>query len=295
MKNFDLEIVDTHVHFFDLTHKVLKWSWLMPDSAHGLIGNIDGMKSLRYEAEHIWAEARFANVKKFVHIQAAIGSEDPVDETIWLTKMSDRMKIPHAIIAHTDLALDTAKRTIDRHLESVLLRGVRDFSVEPTIKNAVINKNLEESLDYLAKNNLVLDLDCEWPNMQAAADMARRHPDLGIIIEHIGFPHTRTDEYFTNWKSGMKSLAGAENVHCKVSGLGMTDPNFTYKSLEPWIDQCLELFTPKRIMFGSNWPLDRLFSSYDAIIGIYRASISQYSLSEQKDMTSLNAERFYRI
>lgn len=290
-----LKIVDTHVHLFDLTHKNLIWSWLAPGAEEGRLGNIDGIKSLRYEAENLIAESRFASVDKFVHIQAAIGSKDPVLETDWLSHMFYRSDLPSAIVGHVDLTLESAREVIDQHLQYANFRGVRDFAVEGALASGGINKELNSALNYLAENNLVLDLDCQWPNMNLAAGLARKHPSLKIVIEHIGIPISTSVDYFVNWKMGMQALANEPNIFCKISGVGMLDPKFTESSIRPWIEHCISIFGPERCMIGSNWPLDRLFSSYDTVFNIYREIIAQYSAEEQIAISSATANSFYRI
>jgi predicted TIM-barrel fold metal-dependent hydrolase len=290
-----LKIVDTHVHLFDLTHKDLLWSWLAPGAEEGRLGNIDGIKSLRYEVENFIAESRFAAVDKFVHIQAAIGSKDPVLETKWVSQMCAKSGLPVAIVGHVDLTLENAHKVIDQHLQFVNFRGVRDFAVEGALSSGGINNGLNLALSYLAENNLALDLDCQWQNMTLAAAMARKHPQLKIVIEHIGIPTSTTADYFANWKIGMQALANEPNIFCKISGVGMMDRRFTESSIRPWIEYCISIFGPERCMTGSNWPLDRLFSSYDAVFNIYREIISQYTLDEQIAITSATANSFYRI
>jgi len=290
-----LNIVDTHVHLFDLTHKDLIWSWLAPGAEEGRLGNIDGIKSLRYEAGNLIAESRFAAVDKFVHIQAAIGSKDPVLETKWLTQMFAQTGLPSAIVGHVDLTLESAHEVIDQHLQYANFRGVRDFAVEGALTNGGSNKELNSALNYLVENNLVLDLDCQWPNMNLAAELARKHSSLKIVIEHIGIPVSTSDSYFVNWKMGMQALANEPNIFCKISGVGMLDPKFTESSIRPWIEHCISIFGPERCMIGSNWPLDRLFSSYDVVFNIYREIIAQYSAKEQVAIASATANSFYRI
>ncbi len=145
----------------------------------------------------------------------------------------------------------------------------------------------------MARENLVLDLLCEYPNMHAGREMAESNPDLTLVLEHIGFPRSRDSEYFRNWSTALSELAQAPNVVCKVSGLGMTDPRFDAKSLKVWMQRCLESFGPGRLIIGSNWPIDRLYSSYDAIMNIYRDFFSSLSLDEQELIFNGNAEQIY--
>jgi len=67
-----VEFIDAHVHFYDLTHPSLVWSWLQPDAVHPLIGNIDAIKMQKYRVEDFAAETRFNNVVGAVHVQSAI-------------------------------------------------------------------------------------------------------------------------------------------------------------------------------------------------------------------------------
>ena len=109
-----LPLVDTHVHYWDLKDPTLRYDWLQPEWIHPILGNIDGLKVLRYGAEHYVAETRFQNVSKAVHVQAAIGIADPVEETKWLQAQADELGFPHAIVGHCDLAGDDAEETLER-------------------------------------------------------------------------------------------------------------------------------------------------------------------------------------
>lgn len=291
-------IIDTHVHFWNMRNPDpgLAWVWLDKDADHPVLGNIDAIKMLSYNIDNLWAEARFADVSAFVHVQAAIGSDDPVKETIWLTRMRESSPVPFTIIADAELGTDDAMRQLDMHGESPYFVGVRDFRSEPMLASGEIIPRFEESLTVMAERNLVFDLDCEWPNMSAARDLALRHPDLTVVLQHIGFPRRRDNEYFTHWVEGMRTLAEAPNVTCKISGLAMTDPLFTADSLRPWIDTPLEIFGPDRCVLGSNWPVDRLYSSYDVIMDIYRDRVSElFAPEDQRKVLSENAARIYHL
>lgn len=81
--------VDTHVHFWDLAHPTLTYEWLTPGRRHPILGDIAAMKAPRYDAESLMAEARFAGVLGFVHVQASVGTPEPADETRWLVRNSE--------------------------------------------------------------------------------------------------------------------------------------------------------------------------------------------------------------
>jgi predicted TIM-barrel fold metal-dependent hydrolase len=289
----EIPIIDTHVHLWDLKHPELKWDWLEKNAIHPILGNIDGIKSVGFTIHDLWSEARFSNIEGFVHIQAAIGSPNPITETLWLTDMARSAPVPMRIIGDCKLSQEDAIEILHAHRQSSLFVGVRDFDAEPMLAARKILPQYERSLSYMAEQNLVFDLDCEWQNMEAAKNLALRHSDLRIVLEHIGFPRHRDEAYFSNWSKAVSELATAPNVTMKISGLGMTDPNFSKESLRRWVDHCLESFGADRCVLGSNWPVDRLFSPYNVIISYMRDYIRSLSQSEQEVICNRNARRIY--
>lgn len=288
----DLPFVDTHVHFWDLTNPDLFYSWLQPDAIHPVMGNIDAIKFSLYGAEQYIEEVANSNVSKAVHVQAALGTPDPVKETEWLQQAAIRTGFPHAIVAYVNLKSLQAESVLVRHLEaSPLVRGIRDFSEG----DYFVDQDFHRGFALLQKYGLVCDLDCTWENMAKARLLAEKFTDTFIVLDHAGFPRERTKEYFHNWRQGMQTLAGAKNVWCKISGLGMCDNHWTVDSIRPWFLSCLEIFGIERCVLGTNWPVDKMFSSYDTLIDGYAEIISDLDLSEQEALFSKNATQLFRL
>jgi len=286
-----LPFVDTHVHYIDLKDPVLHYAWLQPDWVHPLLGDIDGLKVLKYTAEHYIAETRFQNVTKCVHVQAALGIADPVDETRWLQDQADRTGFPHGIVAHCDLAGDAVEETLERHLEYANMRGIRDFGQG----DYLVDEGWQQGFGRLAKYGLVFCLDLVPENLPKIRALADKYPDVVLCIDHAGFPRQRDHDYFEMWRRGMKLAAGAPNTVVKISGLGMCDNRWTVDSFRPWVEGCIEAFGVTRSFFGTNWPVDRLYSSYGDVVDAYAEIISGYSEAEQEALFFGNAERVFRI
>lgn len=288
----ELPFVDTHVHFWDLKHPDLHYSWLLPEAIHPVMGNIDEIKVPLYGAEEFLAETASANVSKIVHVQAALGIEDPVNETIWLEQAAQRTGVPHAIVAHIDLRAPNVEEEIARHLQaSPRVRGVRDFSES----DYLVDPEFARGYAALGRHGLVCDLDCVWEDMGKARDLANQHPETVVILDHAGFPRERTPAYFANWKKGMRTLAEAPSAWCKISGLGMCDNDWTVDSIRPWFEYCLEAFGVQRCVLGSNWPVDKMFSTYGTVIDAYAEIVSGLSHDEQVALFSGNAERVFNL
>ena len=288
----ELPFVDTHVHFYDLRRKDLVYAWLQPDFVHPLLGDINGIKTLVFSADAYLAETRFANVSKAVHVQAAIGAKDPVAETVWLEEMAQRTGCPNGIVASADLSDPGVGETLERHVAaSSRVSGVRDFAEG----DYLVSPEWLRGYALLERYGLLCDLDCPWENMSKARDVARSHPNTTMVLEHAGYPRSRSDEYFREWRTGLAALAEAENTWCKISGLGMFDHQWSLESLRPWVMACIDTFGVERCFFGTNWPVDRLFSSYDPVVNAYEEIISDFSLEEREALFFRNATKVYRL
>jgi predicted TIM-barrel fold metal-dependent hydrolase len=287
----EIPFVDTHFHLHDLKNPNLKYAWLEWDAIHGYLGNIDAIKPIHYWIEDYIAEIRFSNVPKAVHVQAALGIADPVEETKWLQAFADKTGYPHGIIAECHLQDADAEAVLNRQMQYRNVRGIRDFGRG----DYLIDPAWQAGLKLLARHNLVYCLDTRQELFGQVKALAGKVPETVICVDHCGFPRERTPEYFRAWRKGLDEMARADNIWMKVSGLGMGDHHWTVESLRPWVMACIEAFGTERIVFGTNWPVDRMYSSYPDVINAYAALIRGFSAAEQRAMFSANAERLFRI
>ncbi len=291
-----LEFVDTHIHFWERPHPTLEWVWLADDFIHPQLGDTILLKEMRrYVVREYLEDIEGSNVTKAVHIQAAIGSADPVEETMWLQAMADKTGWPQGIVGDARLQAPDVEKTIERHMEYANFRGLRDFAQG----DYLVDPDFHRGYSLLEKYNLVYDLDVLWGDMHKAADLARKFPNTTLVVDHAGFPQERTDEYLEQWKSGMAAFKDVDNAVIKISGLGMGDQmagsNWTIDSLRPYVLGCIEAFGVERSFFGTNWPVDKMYSTYGELVTVYRELISEFSVDEQQALLSQNAEKYYRV
>ena len=287
-----LQFVDTHVHFYDMQHPELFYGHWQPGVPHPVLGEqIQRLAERSYFAEDYVAETRNANVAKAVHVQAAIGSKDPVKETEWLQEAADRTGFPHGIVAHADLRSSDVERVLERHRKYANMRGVRDFSYG----DYLVESDFHRGFALLEKYDLVSSMSARWQDMEKLRGVAAKFPNIAIVVDHTGSPEERSAEYFERWKRGIALVAEADNILCKISGLGMGDNNWTAASIRPYVLQCIEAFGTDRCFFGSNWPVDWLWSSYDTLVDAYTEIIADFSHDDQVAIFSKNAEKLYKI
>ena len=288
-----LGFVDTHVHFYDMQHPELFYGHWQPGVPHPFLGwQNQKLAERNYVAEDYIAETRNANVTKAVHAQAAVGTKDPVKETEWLQQAADRTGFPHGIVAHAELPDPGVEAVLERHCEFANMRGIRyyayggDYLVEP---------DFQRGFSLLEKYNLMSSVSVQWQDMEKLRALAAKFPNITIVVDHAGFPEERSDEYFQNWKRGIAVAAEAENARIKISGLGGGDNNWTVDRIRPYVLHCIETFGPDRSFFATNWPVDGLWSTYDAVVDAYTEIVAGFSEDEQVAMFSKNAEELYRI
>jgi len=283
--------VDAHHHLWDLDRLYYGWLTDKPFDGHPS-GDYSAIKK-NYLPTDLKREGASVNLIKSVHIETADGETDTVSETEWLQEMGDRHGLPNGIIARVDLGAPDAAAQLERHMRFANFRGVRmlsfiglDFLDAPDFRRG---------FNELQKRDLIYDMDAGWPQMGKAYDLAAAYPRSTIILGHCGFPKERTAPYFHEWRRAIRRLAQAPNVACKLSGLAMVDHQWTIETIRPWIEACIEAFGPDRCMFGTNWPLDSLFSDYPTVVNAYREIVRDFSADEQRQLFRGTAEGWYRI
>lgn len=287
----ELAFVDTHFHLHDMKHPSLRYGWLEPDAVHGFLPDTDPLKAQRYRIKDFLAEIRFANVPKAIHVQAAVNTPDPVDETEWLQAFADETGYPQGIVAECHLARPDAAAVLDRHLSYPNVRGIRNFGDGRYLIDADWRRGFAE----LAPRNLVSCIDTRVELADDILDLAKTFPETILCIDHCAIPMSRDTASFKAWRGAMDTMAKSDNVVMKVSGLGMADPLWTVDSIRPYVLGSIEAFGADRIVMGTNWPVDRMFSSYPDVINAYAEIISGLPRAEQIKLFSGNAERIFRI
>ena len=300
-----IEIIDGHMHLID--YESNPYPWLAKEAPRPKVFGPHEQKLFHnYLVDDYKADVVRQHVVKSVHVQAGWDANDPVGETRWLESIHDTDGFPHAIVAFANLAADDVEAVLEAHRQSPKLRGIRHIlNWRPA--DAKSNFGIWVDRDYLTdakwrrgfalleKYGLSFDLQIFYNQMPAALELAQSFPSISIILDHTGMPLERTPEELHNWAAGMATLAQAPNVAVKISGLGVANPEWTVDSIRPIVLRTIELFGIERCFFASNFPVDRLFSSYDTLVEAYQTILQDFSLSERQQFFNENAARLYRL
>lgn len=285
--------VDAHHHLWSLSE--VYYPWLMAKGVTRFFGDPTPI-------QRDYPLARFrhdaAGFGASVHIQ--VGASDPWAEAQWVQSVADvTSDWPLVQVAFCDLTAPNAGAAVDRLQTLPSLRGLRQIVGRApgedlaTGTDALLdNPAFAHGLRDLAGRGLTFDLQLIPAQYERMARVLDQAPDTQIALCHAGSPHNRSAQGLADWARQLKYLSERPNVVCKLSGLGMFDHHWTVDSIRPIVETCLAQFGPTRCMFGSNFPVDRLYSDYQSVTNAYSALISA---QDHAAVFGTNALRFYRI
>ncbi|MFT3978415.1 MAG: amidohydrolase family protein [Sphingomonas bacterium] len=284
--------VDTHIHLFNRAKLTYSWLETVGEPWTGMLGDYRPLADRGdYTLDDYLAEAAPTRVAKIVHAEAAFGS-DPAAEPTWLQSLADLGRIPIAVVGHAQLDAPDVAETLDRQCANASFRGVRMMGGAAAAESPALRTGFAE----LARRGLCFEEPFAQESLAGLSILARDFPDARIVIGHCGMPMRRDAEGLAAWRAAMRQLAQFGNVQCKISGLRMTDHDWTYESMRTVVETVIELFGTGRCFFGSNWPVDSLYrGSFADLVDVYRRIIAPYSRDEQEGLLNGNASRFYRF
>jgi predicted TIM-barrel fold metal-dependent hydrolase len=296
-----VRIVDPHHHLWDLTRH--RYAWLQTEPLDtGPDGDVAPIAHDYLLADYL-DDTRAYELAKSVHVQCGWSEPDPVGETQWLQSIADVHGFPHGIVAYAALNESDVEPVLARHRQFANVRGIRQIlNWHPDPRKTYLSRP-DMMLDaawlrgfrLLKKYRLSFDLQLYPSQMADAASLAARHPDQAMILNHAGMPVDRDPEGIELWRRGMRLLSASENVSVKISGLSIGDRSWTVAGIRPFILEAIDVFGVGRVMFASNFPVDKLHSSFATLYTGFEDVLAAFSPVERHKMFYANAERFYDL
>lgn len=269
-------MIDAHHHLWDLD--AVSYPWLMAKGVERFFGDPSPIQR-NYLIDEFRAEAGGQGFAASVHIQ--VGAESGWEEAKWVQSVADwAPDWPMAQVVFCDLTSKDLTDQLDAFQTLSTVRGVRQIVGRAPGEDAQTGTNaLLDDPAFLAglreagRRGLSFDLQLIPELMKKTANILAQAPETQVALCHAGSPHDRSSQELANWAEALKSLSGLDNVTCKLSGLGMFDHNWQAESFRPIVETVLAQFGADRVMFGSNFPVDKLYSDYPTLIAAYRALI----------------------
>jgi predicted TIM-barrel fold metal-dependent hydrolase len=284
-------IVDAHHHLWQLSGGPLYYPWLQDEKPHEFfLGDYRSLKR-DYLPEDYRRDAAGHDVVKTVHVEAECSREQQVQETEWLTGLNARHGMPNAIVAHAWFHTANAEAVLERQAAFPLVRGVRSKPLEGSMRDP----KWLAGLKLLRKYSFSWDLRVPTWDLEEAAAVTGKNPDIAVVLNHTGFPWDRSAEGLAMWRRGMKALAACANVYCKLSCLCLPKGGWDYEDNRRVVLETIDLFGAGRCMFASNFPVDGLRVPYGTMFDDFKCMTAGLSATERHGLFHDNAARFYRL
>lgn len=292
-------IVDAHHHVW----RQADLPWLSGPMLPRIFGPYEPLRR-DYPIAEYRAGAEANGVTRSVYVQANWPAARALDEVAWVQSVADASGWPHGIVGYVDLLADDCAPALDAATQaSKLLRGMRmqlhwhenalyRFASRPDICD---DPKLHKNLARLAERGLLFELQVFAPQMQGAARLARSLPKLQFVLLHAGMLEDTTPAGIALWRAGIEELALCPNVAVKLSGLG----TFVHKVDRDFIGfvtaEMIENFGAERCLFGSNFPIEKLWTEYGTLLAAYQQALAIFPDAERAQIFSGTARRIYRL
>lgn len=281
----DFAIVDAHVHLLDPKHLGYGWTKGAPSLDRQVL------------PADVYKVAEPVKIDRFVFVEVDVDYPQHVAEARWIQGLADADPRLAGMVAALPLEQGKAVQgDLEKLLELKALRSVRRLIQNQPDPEFCIQPAFIEGLKLLAPHDIAFDICIFHHQLANAIRMVRQCPEVRFVLDHIGKPGIKAG-LLDPWRNELKELAALSNVWCKISGVSTEadHANWTREQLRPYIDHTLETFGFDRCMFGSDWHVAGLASTYPQWVEIVDWVAAGASPDEKRKLFRDTAIGFYRL
>ncbi len=319
----DLPICDPHHHLWDGASQHIQPRYLLDEIVADVYGGHNIVSTVFIECGAMFKadgpeNFRCVGETEFVNGIAAMSASGRYGKT----------RIAAGIIGTVDPRIgDATADVLDAQIAvgGGRFRGIRRgafWHASPEVENhrtqppegLLLREDFRRGFKHLAPRKLTFEIWCAHTQIPDAVSLARAFPDTVLILDHFGGPigigpyKGKADEVFADWKGKIDELAKCQNVNVKLGGLNMHVNGYGWENnpMPPtsvelaaatrrYFDYAIEKFGPKRSMFESNFPVDKLSCSYTVLWNSFKLLAKGFSADEKAALFHDTAARVYRL
>lgn len=292
-----VSVIDSHFHIWrrdDLP-------WLNGPMVPRIFGPYEPIRR-DYPIEEYLSELKGLDVAKAVYVQTNWAKGDFEKEVAWVSDTAKETGWPHAIVGYADMTVDDIRPQLDRLKAYPLLRGVRmqlhwhevpEYRFAPgpdQVLDAAVRKNVERLKDY----GYSFDLQLFPAQMRSGAELVGENPETNFILTHCGMLVDDKPGTVAAWKAGLAHFSKLPNLSAKLSGLGTFGHRNDPALISLIVDGAMEILGSERLTFGSNFPIEKLWTTYADVLAAQKAAVGRHGTKAVADVFHDTAERMYR-
>ena len=277
--------IDSHHHIWDLAVRDQDW--------------ITGEELQPIRRNFLMADLREAISGSGIDKTVLVQTVTDYAETPELLAVAESDELVVGVVGWLKIDAPDAIEQLHKYLDlpgANYLKGIRDIAQDHIDPNYLAREQSIRNVQKLGALGITYDLLTKTPELPAAIEMVKACPDVQFVMDHISKPYIAKQE-MQPWKKLISELASFPNVVCKISGL-VTEANWNnwqVKDFLPYTDHLLEIFTPARLMFGSDWPVATLAASYSEVVELAESLTDGLSISEGESFWNQTAIHAYNL
>jgi L-fuconolactonase len=278
-----MKIIDSHRHFWDPSRG--DYFWMPKDNK---------ILNRKYNLEDLVKDSTSIDLYKTVLVQAAATNA----ETEYMLNIAENSELVSGVVGWVNFENPNQLEQLKIFAKNPKFVGVRPMIQDISDENWVLNKNFDIFFKTIIDLDLCFDALGFPIHLNNFLIIASRYPSLRFIIDHLMKPKIckNDKEEFDHWKNMMNKLSKLDNVYCKFSGM-VTEAceNWTENDLKPYSNEILKMFTDKKILWGSDWPVCKLRTDYMEWFNISQSLTNNLSLVQKQNIFYENAIKFYKL
>jgi L-fuconolactonase len=282
----DVPMIDAHVHLWDPDSFRMPW--------------LDRSPALnrRIGIEEYATATAGLDIAGFVYLEVDVAPEYALIEASSIARLAEQQPLILAIVPFAPL--EYGNRVVT-YLEAIValgprIKGVRRLTQGEPDPAFCLRQEFVEGASQLAKFGLSCDLCCTWEQLGPTIELVRRCPETSFILDHLGKPNIASGA-LDPWRGQITSLASLPNVVCKISG-AVTEADherWAIDDVKPFVLHALDAFGEDRVLFGSDWPVATLASTYRRWVETLEILTADAPSPARRKLWADNARRVYRL
>lgn len=278
-------VVDAHHHLWNRARH--RQHWIDPRTMAAIDAD--------FEPSDLAPLAATAGVTQTVVVQA-VSSEA---ETLDLLCAAAESDIIAGVVGWVDLTHPDVTERIDRLRAAAggeRLVGIRHLVQGESDPTFLDRPDIRRGITAVAAAGLAFDLVIRQHQIPAAIRLATALPQVRFVLDHLGKPALARGDLH-EWASDLRALARQPNVSAKLSGLATEADwsSWTPQDLRPAVSHAVDVFGPDRLMFGSDWPVCLLATTYQRWIDTLSGLLADCDEQQRDAIWRRTAQRVYRL
>ncbi len=226
----------------------------------------------------------------------AVQADQSEAETLFLLELADQNPFIEGVVGWVDLQAADVVERLAYFSHYPKLKGVRHIVQGEDDRRFLLRPAFLSGIEALATHGYTYDILVKPHQLDATLEFINCFPDQPFVIDHLAKPYIKAG-LRQPWATQLEAIASHDHVYCKLSGMvteadwnGWEPSDFRY-----YTQHILEVFGPRRVMFGSDWPVCMVAAAYREVVGLVEQAIAHLTPDEQGLIWHKNATNFYGL